>query len=128
MKKQLLLLALLLPAIAVHADDPPPVISDGFRFEERSGVQLYRAICQGCHMADGRGAQGAGAYPALAANPRLASTTFVVVTVLQGRRAMPGFGGALDDEQIAQVVNHVRTSFGNRHADTVTAADVKSTR
>lgn len=125
--KALLLFALLLPA-AVHADDPPPSISDGFRFEEHTGVQLYRAICQGCHMADGRGAQGAGAYPALAADPRLASAKFVIVTVLQGRRAMPGFGDALDDEQIAQVVNHVRTSFGNRHADAVTAADVKSTR
>lgn len=125
--RALWLLALLWPFVA-RAADPPPVISDGFRFEERDGAALYRGICQGCHMADGRGAAGAGVYPALAGNPRLASAKFAVVTVLQGRRAMPAFGDALSDEQVAQVVNYVRTNLGNRHADAVTVADVQSNR
>lgn len=126
MRPMLLSLLLLLAPTATLADDP--VISDGFRFDERDGAQLYRGICQGCHMADGRGAQGAGEYPALAGNARLASGKYVVVTVLQGRRAMPAFGDALSDEQVAQVVNYVRTNLGNRHADAVTPADVKFNR
>ena len=39
----------------------------GFALE--GGEAIYKGICQGCHMADARGASGAGAYPALAGNP-----------------------------------------------------------
>ena len=41
---------------------------------------------------------------------------------------MPQFGGQMDDEQIAAVVNYVRTHFGNNYQDALTAADVKATR
>ena len=41
------------------------------RFVARDGAALYRGICQGCHMPDGRGAVGAGRYPPLAGNDRL---------------------------------------------------------
>lgn len=37
----------------------------GQHFEQREGEHLFKAICQGCHMAQGQGAHGAGAYPAL---------------------------------------------------------------
>ena len=42
-----------------------------FRFTQRDGETLYRSICAGCHMPDGRGATGAGAYPALGRNAKL---------------------------------------------------------
>ncbi|MBV9113630.1 MAG: cytochrome c, partial [Hyphomicrobiales bacterium] len=51
-----------------------------------------------------------------------------VLVVVQGQRAMPPFGYALSDEQIAAVVNYVRGHFGNGYTDEVTAADVKATR
>ena len=44
--------------------------ADPNRFLQRDGEAIYRAICQGCHMPGGQGAIGAGAYPALAANPQ----------------------------------------------------------
>ncbi len=98
-------------------------------FAQKDGAALYRAICAGCHMPEGQGAVGAGSYPALAGNPRLASAAYPVVTVLRGRKGMPGFGFALDDAQVAAVTNFVRAGLpGNRHADAVTAADVKSLR
>ena len=99
------------------------------------GEQIYTQICQGCHMPGGVGAAGAGSYPALAGNPALASANFVAVTVLNGRRNMPAFKPienfefffgptSLDDHQIADVVNYVRTHFGNQFNDTISAADV----
>jgi mono/diheme cytochrome c family protein len=97
-------------------------------FDERDGESLYRTICQGCHMPDARGAQGAGAYPALAANPKLAAAAYPAAMVLGGRRGMPAFGGSLDDEQIANVVNYVRSHFDNHYADTYTAKDVAGLR
>ncbi|MGB0135560.1 c-type cytochrome [Dokdonella sp.] len=100
-----------------------------------SGEQIYRQICQGCHMPGGRGATGAGSYPAFAGNPALASANYVVVTVLNGRGNMPAFKPienfefffgptSLDDRQVAEVVNYIRTHFGNDYAEPVSAADV----
>jgi len=40
---------------------------------------------------------------------------------------MPSFGDQLDDQHIAAVINHTRTSWGNR-APTVTPADVAKIR
>jgi mono/diheme cytochrome c family protein len=95
---------------------------------QRDGATLYRAICQGCHMPDARGAQGAGMYPALAANPKLASAAYPALTVLQGRHGMPALGDSLTDEQISEVVNYVRSHFDNHFTDSVTSADVARLR
>jgi mono/diheme cytochrome c family protein len=97
-------------------------------FPERDGPAIYAAICQGCHMPDARGATGAGAYPALAGDKTLASAGYPVLLVLYGQKAMPGFGGFLDDAQVAAVVHYVRTHFGNDYKDAVTPADVKVAR
>jgi mono/diheme cytochrome c family protein len=97
-------------------------------FPQRDGRALYAAICQGCHMPDAKGAVGAGAYPALAADPRLASAGYPIYMVLYGRNAMPGFGGLLDDAQVAAVVDYVRTHFSNDYKDAVSPAEVKALR
>ncbi|RYE94840.1 MAG: c-type cytochrome [Oxalobacteraceae bacterium] len=97
-------------------------------FAKASGQEVYRAICQGCHMPGGRGAQGAGEYPALAGNPKLAAGPYVTMMVLDGHAGMPGFGAMLNDRQVAEVVSYVRMHFGNDHAERVTVDDVKLLR
>jgi len=92
------------------------------------GEAIYQGICQGCHMADAKGAEGAGRYPALASNPHLAGAAYVTHLVLKGQKAMPGFADNLSDQQIADVVNYVRTHFGNHYASAVTPADVRAAR
>ncbi|KAA1013690.1 c-type cytochrome [Paraburkholderia panacisoli] len=103
-------------------------ISPGYRFTEKSGEALYNATCAGCHMPDGKGAQGAGHYPALADNPAVEAAPYVIVNVLHGRKAMPSFGDAMNDDQVAAVVNYTRTHFGNRFAESVTPSQVRSLR
>jgi mono/diheme cytochrome c family protein len=103
-------------------------ISPGYRFTEKSGEALYNATCAGCHMPDGKGAQGAGHYPALADNPAVDAAPYVIVNVLHGRKAMPSFGDAMNDDQVAAVVNYTRTHFGNRFAESVTPSQVRSLR
>ncbi len=127
------LTGLLASAPLLHAADTPfsapqPLVSEGRRFAEKDGESLYKAICQGCHMADGKGAQGAAAYPALAGNPNLASPLYPAVLVLQGRKAMPPFRAMLSDEQIAEVANYVRSHLGNSYPGTLTPAEVKALR
>lgn len=97
-------------------------------FTQQGGETIYRAVCQACHMDQGQGARGAGFYPALAGDARLASPLYPVVVVLNGLHGMPGFGSRLNDRQVADVVNFVRTSFGNGYPDAVTPADVQQQR
>jgi mono/diheme cytochrome c family protein len=124
MRKLLLLCALLVAA---------PALADtagmrGGLFPLEGGEALYKGICQGCHMADARGAAGAGAYPALAGNAHLADGAYVARMVLKGRNGMPGLGDNLSDQQVADVANYVQTHFGNRFKGAVKAADVKALR
>jgi mono/diheme cytochrome c family protein len=94
-----------------------------------TGAEIYQHVCQGCHMPGGRGAMGAGAgFPALAKNPKLEIAGYPVSMVLNGNGGMPWFNGALSDQQIANVVNYVRTHFGNAYKDAVTPADVAAAR
>ena len=123
-----LVLALTLTPLVAQPADAPLQLSEGRGFVQQDGASLYRAICQGCHMADGQGATGAGAYPALASNPRLASAPYVMITVLRGRKGMPGFGDLLSDEQVAELTRYVRRNLGNQFPGDVSAADAKALR
>ena len=113
------------PGAAYAADEDVPLFASSQRFLYKDGEHLYRATCQGCHMAEGKGAQGAGAYPALANNPNLASNLYPVAILLNGKNGMPQFARVFDDAQIAAVVNYVRTHFGNNYTDAVSVAEVK---
>ena len=116
-----LLAALSLAAVPALADEPGGITTSK---APATGEQVYRQICQACHMANGMGATGAATIPSLADNPRLASPDFVIVTVLKGRGAMPWFDDLLNADQIARVTAYVRTHFGNDYAGTVTEAQV----
>jgi mono/diheme cytochrome c family protein len=105
-----------------------------------SGAEIYGHICQACHMPQAQGAVGAGHYPKLAGDPALVSWQYAALTVLNGKNGMPAFGlpadqyefvfGAvyLSDAQVAQVVNYVRSHFGNKWKGSVTAAQVAALR
>jgi len=99
-----------------------------FRFTEPDGEAIFRNVCAGCHMPDGRGATGAGAYPSLIRNAKLEAAGYPLLLVVSGRKAMPAFGPAMTDAQIAAVVNYVRGNFGNAYTDKVSADDVKAAR
>jgi mono/diheme cytochrome c family protein len=119
---------------AAHAD--APAVNSAATMSSETGAEIYQHICQGCHMAQAQGAKGAGAYPKLANNVALTAWQYVALTVLNGRSAMPAFGtptgqvssgprlALLSDAQIAAVINYVRTHYGNRYRDVVTAAQI----
>jgi mono/diheme cytochrome c family protein len=99
--------------------------SDRKRLTQQGGESLYRASCQGCHMAQGQGSRGAGFYPSLASSARLSASAYPVAVVMNGLHGMPGFAERLSNEQVAEVVNYVRSHFGNRYTDPVSASDVQ---
>jgi len=129
MKRRIILAAVLalIPAASL-AQEGQRVFSSGYRFVEMSGEELFNNVCRGCHMADGAGARGAGSYPSLVHNPNLEASGYPLTLVLRGRRGMPPFGDMMNDDQVAAVVNYVRTHFGNNFRDAVTAREVKDAR
>ena len=105
-----------------------PALSAGFGFTEKTGEQLFSGVCRGCHMSDGKGAVGAGIYPSLAGNRNLETSGYPIYVIVNGRRGMPPFGSMMSNEQVAAVVNYLRTHFGNDYQDEVAADDVKAMR
>ena len=118
----------LLATTSCWGDEPGPTFGSPFRFTEAGGAAVYAGACAGCHMADGRGAVGAGRYPALAGDDRLAAAAYPISRVLHGKGAMPPFARSLTDDQIAAVVGYIRSRFGNQFGDQITAAEVKTAR
>lgn len=92
------------------------------------GAVIFQQVCQGCHMANAKGAVGAGYIPALAGNPKLKSAGYPIYVVLNGYGGMPWLGTMLNDTQVASVVNYVRSNFGNSYTDKAKPEDVAAVR
>jgi len=124
--RRLFIAAAALAAVAAPAlaDEPgpggskPPVA--------KTGEEVYRTYCQACHMPDAKGAVGAGAFPALARNPRLGTTAYASYIIANGKGGMPWFKDALSKEQAQALIGYLRTHFGNDYKEPVTAADVEA--
>ncbi len=92
------------------------------------GAALYMDNCGGCHQATGAGI--AGAFPPLAGNAAVIAPDpgNILQAVLNGIPAqfnyepMPPFASRLSDQQIADIANYVRSSWGNTAAPNATAA------
>ncbi|HET6632164.1 MAG TPA: multicopper oxidase domain-containing protein [Rhodanobacteraceae bacterium] len=130
------------PSTAAPVAAPPtpaPAEAAGpYSFDAARGATLYAANCQACHQATGMGLPGA--FPPLKGTPAVvdpdpAKHIEVVLHGLHGEAingvsypsVMPPFAGTLNDSQIADIINHERTSWGNK-AKLVTAEQVKAAR
>ncbi|MDQ2681498.1 MAG: c-type cytochrome, partial [Candidatus Eremiobacteraeota bacterium] len=102
------------------------------------GAQMYTQNCQSCHGAVGAGVPGT--FPPLAGDPIVNGTDAdtqakIVLHGLSGKRIngtsysaqMPAFAAQLSDAQIAAVIDHERTSWGN-HGPTITPGEVAKNR
>jgi mono/diheme cytochrome c family protein len=129
--RALLLVAAAAAGAAAAGEAPAPATpawSYGQLFEEQGGAALFVSVCAGCHQPDANGASGAADYPALTKNKTLASADYLQRLLLSGQKGMPPVGQMMSDQQIADVINYVRTHFGNAYDDVVSAADVGAAR
>lgn len=90
------------------------------------GEYLYGTTCANCHQLSGLGNT---AYPPLKGSPLLIANdpTAAILMVLQGRGHMPAFANALTDQEIAAILSHERTAWGNS-ASVVRAEQVSQAR
>jgi mono/diheme cytochrome c family protein len=116
------------PAPADQPASKGAAMSRGWQFGEQGGAEIFRNVCAACHQPDAKGAVGAGAYPPLAHDTKLASTEFMLNVLLRGLNGMAPLGAMMSDAQVADVVTYVRTHFGNSYPGAVSAADVAAMR
>jgi mono/diheme cytochrome c family protein len=129
--RTLLLVAVVTAGTAAAGEAPAhatPPLSHGQLFEEQGGATLFASVCAGCHQPDANGASGAGDYPALTKNSNVASVDYMERLLINGQRGMPPVGQMMSDQQIADVINYVRTHFGNAYGEAVSPEDVEATR
>lgn len=104
----------------------------------KRGKEVYALYCQNCHMEDGKG------MPEI--NPPVAKADYLkkpakilIGVILKGQSGEVVVNGKkynaimpaqdyLSDEQIADVLNYVRNSWGNKIPGTTTPAMVKALR
>ena len=91
-----------------------------------AGAKTYAMYCSTCHGSEGEG--NAHTIPALAGNATLTADNALTAlrVVLDGAQTpvtqqgmaqtMPGYGWALNDVQMAELMNYVRHSWGNQAA------------
>lgn len=111
-------------AITAMADDAPFVVG----YTSTDGEEIYNTLCAGCHMTDGSGAIGAGAYPALAENPNLEFASYPIYIIVNGQGGMPSLGQLLDDEQVAAVTSYIQSHLGNDYDPDATPQLVAESR
>lgn len=88
------------------------------------GATVYLENCSSCHQTNGEGV--AGAFPPLAGNPVVTGNPVAVIAIvkngLEGKIVvhgsaysgiMPAWKKQITDQQIAEVISYIRTSWNN---------------
>lgn len=134
------LLSLKQPVLAPTQPGAPPLGPSGGAagFDAKKGAALFANNCASCHGAEGKGMPGA--FPPLAGDPMVnaANPRAHIGTVLHGlsgkvingqkyEAEMPAFADQLSDQQMADIIDYERSSWGNR-GNLITAADVVAAR
>jgi mono/diheme cytochrome c family protein len=117
----LILVATLLAVTSTSAQTPPaaPIPAGA------DGAKIFAITCAGCHLVNGVGTEGK--VPPLAGSEWVTGNENRLIRIVlhgltgdvevQGEvfnGAMPTWGGAFSDEQIASVLTFVRRSWGNK--------------
>lgn len=103
-----------------------------------AGGKLFQTNCSSCHQTAGKGVPGT--FPPLAGNDVVVGDASKVIHIvkygLTGPQSvggttyngvMPAWSSTLSNDDIAQVVSYIRSSWGNT-ASAVTAADVAAVK
>jgi len=119
-------------------DFPETLVGGAKEAKVLTGKEIYALRCVMCHQANGNGLPGT--FPALAGSKWvIGSKERTINVVLSGiggpitvkgeafNSAMPAWGPTMSNKEIADVLTHIRSEWGNE-ADAVTEEDVAKER
>jgi mono/diheme cytochrome c family protein len=123
---------------ALPEGPPEPAVTAPPEANMKAGAAIYAHACVACHETDGSGAPRI--YPPLPGNALLQSTdpASTLRVILDGAQtvttprapntgSMPSYARDLSDQQVADVTNYIRNSWGNE-APLVTPGEVAIAR
>lgn len=104
--------------------------------KKHPGEAVYANYCATCHQSNGTGVPGM--YPPLTPNAYIGNKDSLISVVLNGMQGKIEVGGKiynnymaphshLSDQELADVISYVRSSFGNSH-DPVIPAEIAAAR
>ena len=103
-----------------------------------AGKKVYETSCMNCHMQDGKGLEGV--FPPVAQSDFLKKSSNEIIDVLikgqSGEIKVNGvtYNGVmpsveyLSDQEVADVLNYIQNSWGNKNAKPVLPEQVKKRR
>jgi mono/diheme cytochrome c family protein len=133
MKRSILFSGVFLSAITILFFSKP---AQDLQASMKRGKEVYILNCQNCHMENGQGVEGI--------NPPVAKTSYLkdakknIGIILNGQTGEVTVNGKkynaimnpmnyLDDQQISDVLNYIRNSWGNKYPY-ISSAQVKAER
>jgi nitrite reductase (NO-forming) len=133
MKRSILFSGVFLSAITILFFSKP---AQDLQASMKRGKEVYILNCQNCHMENGQGVEGI--------NPPVAKTSYLkdakknIGIILNGQTGEVTVNGKkynaimnpmnyLDDQQISDVLNYIRNSWGNKYPY-ISPAQVKAER
>ena len=134
MIKTISLLLLLIPATSLFLFDK--MQEDDLPQSIKRGEPVYQANCSGCHMPEGEGVESV--FPPLAKTDYVKNVKRAIGIILNGQEGEISVNGItynsamtalpqLTDQEVADVLNFVRNSWGNKNP-IIKAAQVKAER
>ena len=109
-------------------DQPPAAKKVAIQPGDGQGKAHYLNLCAGCHGVSGEGKPNVAPSMAGNATIRQPDAINLIASVLDGlpeqsfpgtghMQSMPGFAGKLNDQQMAELVNYTRTTWGGLPGD-----------
>ena len=134
MNKGMMIAALILGVFLLSSFEQDPQLKESIK----RGKEAYTMYCQNCHMENGQGMPDTNPPLAKADYLKKPAKTLIGI-VLKGQSGEVVVNGKkyntmmpaqdyLTDDQIADVLNYVRNSWGNKIPGTITPAMVKGLR
>jgi mono/diheme cytochrome c family protein len=121
-----------------EVDTKVPIIEEP-KPESRSGEQVYTTVCLSCHQPTGQGLTGV--YPPLAGSEWPVKEPSIPIRIVlhglmgaievagvQYNNVMSPQGMLLNDQEVANVLNYIRSSWGNKADVKITAEMVREQR
>lgn len=126
MKKGIFFLLTVILAISLQSFNQQPSAAN-----LQNGKTVYETYCMSCHQENGNGIEGA--FPSLVKSGNLVDKNRLVQIITKGMRGPIEVKGVkyngemagveLTDKEVADVVNYIRNSWGNK-APLIKASDV----
>ncbi|NIB40827.1 cytochrome c [Pseudomaricurvus alkylphenolicus] len=126
--------------VAYLIGDQPRRIEQELGFDPslENGRQTYLDLCSGCHAPDGEGIPHVAVAMTTNTSLRFENPRNLILVILKGieeqdfpglehMQAMPGYQSSLNDQEVAELGNYLRVTWGGKSAS-ITASDIRELR